>query len=148
MDKETRLALFVLVTAITVWRFARYMRFGLSRSSRPTSLGVAGGLVPRDFDRKRSVANSGSSAPVQSFLYPRLVGVVVATGLWVAMNVLLWCCLLELPPFRNLPPIPVGVAGIVANFYLVPLARRVGAHRRRRIDLTGGRVAPWRTDGS
>lgn len=148
MDKETRLALFVLVTAITVWRFARYMRFGLSRSSRPTNLGVAGGLVPRDFDRTPSVANSGSSAPVQSSLYARLVGVVVATGLWLAMNVLLWFCVLELPPFRNLPPIPVGVAGIVANFYLIPLTQRVGARLRRRIEEARGRAAAWPTNGT
>ena len=50
MDKETRLALLVLLIVIAAWRFARYMRFGLSRSRRPTSLGVAGGVVPQDSD--------------------------------------------------------------------------------------------------
>lgn len=42
MDKETRLALLVLIIAIAVWRFVRYMRFGLSRSRWSSSLGIAG----------------------------------------------------------------------------------------------------------
>ena len=126
MDKETRLALLVLVIAIAAWRFVRYMRFGLSRSRRPTSLGVAGGVVPQDSDGMAPVAASGSSVPAQSSLYARLVGILLAVGLWLAINALLWYCLLELPPFKSLPPVPVGVAGILANFYLIPLARRVG----------------------
>jgi len=117
MDKETRLGLLVLVIAIAAWRFARYMRFGLSRSRRPTNLGVAGGLVPQDADRTASVTDLGSSAPAQSSLDARVIGVIVAVGLWLAINALLWYCLLELPPFKDLPPIPVGVAGIFSNFY-------------------------------
>lgn len=148
MDKETRLALLILVIAIAAWRFARYMRFGLSRSRRPTNLGVAGGLVPQDADRTASVTDLGSSAPVQSSLYARLVGVIVAVGLWLAINALLWYCLLELPPFKDLPPIPVGVAGIFSNFYLIPLARRVGARSRRRIEEARAQTATWPTSGS
>jgi hypothetical protein len=148
MDKETRLVLLILVIAIAAWRFARYMRFGLSRSRRPTNLGVAGGLVPQDADRTASGTDPGSSAPVQSSLYARLLEVTVAVGLWLAINALLWYCLLELPPFKNLPPIPVGVAGIFANFYLIPLARRVGARSRRRIEEARARAAPWPTSGS
>jgi len=143
MDKETRLALLVLVVAIAAWRFARYMRFGLSRSRRPTSLGVAGGLVPQDSDRPTGA--QGSSAPAQSSLYAPIVGVVVAVGLWLAINALLWYCLLELPPFKSLPPVPVGVAGIFANFYLIPLARRVGARSRRRIEEARAGTTPWPT---
>lgn len=135
MDKETRLGILVLVIAITVWRFARYMRFGLSRSRRPTSLGVAGGVVPQDSDRGAPpVAAAGTSVPAQSSLYARFVGVLVAVGLWLAINALLWYCLLELPPFKSLPPVPVGVAGIFVNFYLIPLAQRTGGRARRRID--------------
>lgn len=132
MDKETRLALLILVVAIAVWRFVRYMRFGLSRTGRATSLGVAGGLVPQDADRMASVAAPSSSVPAQGSLYSRIVGILVAAALWLAVNALLWYCLLELPPFKSLPPVPVGVAGIFANFYLIPLARRVGARSRRR----------------
>lgn len=143
MDKETRLALLVLVVAIAAWRFARYMRFGLSRSRRPTSLGVAGGLVPQDSDRPTGAQDS--SAPAQSSIYARIVGVVVAVGLWLAINALLWYCLLELPPFKSLPPVPVGVAGIFTNFYLIPLARRVGARSRRRIEEVRAGTTPWPT---
>lgn len=141
MDKQTRVALLVLVVAIAVWRFARYMRFGLSRSGRPTSLGVAGGLVPQESDRPAEARDSPASA--QSSLYARVVGVLAAVGLWLATNAILWCCLLEVPPFKSLPPIPVGVAGIFANFYLIPLARRVGVRSRQRIDEARAGAAPW-----
>jgi len=142
MDKETRLALLVLLVAIAAWRFARYMRFGLSRSRRPTSLGVAGGLVPQDSVRPESAATPVASGPAQSSLYARVVGVLVAVGLWLVINALLWYCLLEVPPFKSLPPIPVGVAGIFANFYLIPLARKVGALRRRRIVEARAGIVP------
>lgn len=145
MDKETRLALLILVIAIAAWRFARYMRFGLSRTRRTTTLGIAGGLVPQDSDRTASVAVPGSSIPAQGSLYSRIVGVLMAIALWLAINALLWYCLLELPPFKSLPPVPVGVAGILANFYLIPLARRVGARSRRRIEEARAGTAPWPT---
>lgn len=134
MDKETRLAVLILVIAIAIWRIARYMRFGLSRSRRPTSLGVAGGLIPQDADRTASAADPSSPVSVQSFLYARIVGILVTVALCLVINALLWYCLLELPPLKSLPPVPVGVAGIFANFYLIPLARRVGARSRRRIE--------------
>lgn len=146
MDKETRLALLVLVVAIAAWRFSRYMRFGLSRTMRPTNLGVAGGLVPQDSDR--SAGAPDSSAPTQSSIHARIIEVLVAIGLWLAINALLWYCLLELPPFRNLPPIPVGVAGIFANFYLIPLARRAGVRSRRRIEQARAGTTPWPKSGS
>lgn len=136
MDKETRLALLVLLIAIAAWRFVRYMRFGLSRSRRPASLGVAGGLVPQDADGTASTPAPATSAP-QTSLHARAVGILAAAALWLAANAALWYCLLELPPFRNMPPVPVGVAGIFANFYLIPLARRVAARSQRRIAERG-----------
>lgn len=136
MDKETRLGLLILLIAIAAWRFARYMRAGLSRSKRPmsTGLGVAGGVVPQELDQPELVEASISSPSAQSSLYARIVGVLVAVGVWLSINALLWYCLLEVPPFKSLPPIPVGVAGIFANFYLIPLARRVGVRSRQRIE--------------
>lgn len=134
MDKEARLALVVLVAVIAAWRFARYMRAGLSRSKRPVNLGVAGGLVPGDSERTTSAAASNSLALSASPLYARFAEVVAAGGLWLVINALLWYCLLEVRPFKSLPPIPVGVAGIFANFYIISLARRAGARTRRRIE--------------
>jgi hypothetical protein len=148
VDKETRLALLVLVIAIAAWRFARYMRLGLSRTKRTTNLGVAGGLVPQDSDRTASISHPGSSSPAKSSLYGRVVGILMTVALWLAINALLWYGLLELPPFKRLPPIPVGVAGILANFYLIPLSRRVGARSRRRIEEARARAEPWPTSGS
>lgn len=142
MNKEARLALLILLIVIAAWRFARYMRAGLSRSKRPMSLGVAGGLVPQDSDTTVAVAVPNSSTSAQSSLYTRIVGVLVAVGLWLVINALLWYCLLEVPPFKSLPPIPVGVAGIFANFYLIPLARRVGLRSRRRIEEARSGTVP------
>jgi len=145
MDRETRLALLILVVAIAAWRFVRYMRLGLSRSRRPSNLGVAGGVVPQDSERTESVTAPGSSLPTRVSLSGRIVGVLVTVAFWLGINALLWYCLLELPPFKSLPPIPVGVAGIFANFYLIPLARKVGARSRRRIEEARAQNAPWPT---
>lgn len=142
MDKETRLALLILVSAIAAWRFARYMRLGLSRTKRTTNLGVAAGLVPPDYLRMVPVADSVSPAPAQSSLFARIVGVLVAIGLWLAINAFFWYCLLEVPPLKSLPPVPAGVAGIFANFYLIPLARRAGARSRRSIEEARAGTTP------
>jgi hypothetical protein len=76
-------------------------------------------------------------------MYVRTVGVLVAAGFWLAMNAVLWYCLLEVPPFKGLPPVPIGVAGILANFYLIPLARKLGVRTRQRIEQARTAAAPW-----
>ena len=143
MDRETRLGLLVLVIALGAWRFARYMRYGLSRSRGPANLGVAGGMVPQDTDPTVPAIAPGSSIPAQPSVYARAVGILVAAGLWLGMNALLWYCLLEVPPFKNLPPVPIGVAGIFVNFYLIPLARKTGMRARQRIEQARAAHAPW-----
>ena len=100
MDKETRLALLIVLVVIAGWRFARYMRAGLSRSQRTMNLGVAGGVVPQDADRPGSVVTLVSSGTAQSFLYARIVGVLVAVGVWLGINALLWYCVLEVHRLR------------------------------------------------
>lgn len=134
MDKEARLALLALLIVYAAWRFVRYMRAGLSRSRRPMNLGVAGGLVPQDSDRSESVAAPAATVLSKNSLYARGVGFLVAIALLLGINALLWYCLLEVSPFKSLPPIPVGVVGVFANFYLIPLARKMGLRSRRRID--------------
>jgi hypothetical protein len=51
--------------------------------------------------------------------------------------------LLEVPPFKSLPPVPIGVAGIFVNFYLIPLARKVAMRTRQRIGQARAVTAPW-----
>ena len=147
VDKETRLALFVLVMTIAAWRFARYMRLGLSRSRRATSLGVASG----DWSRGTRIGRLRPRThwhPLRVPSIPVLLESSWPSGLWLAINALLWYSLFELPPLRSLPPVPVGVVGIFANFYLIPLARRTGARSRRRIDEARARTESWPTSGS
>ncbi len=134
MDKQTRLALLVLVIAYAAWRFVRYMRLGLSRSRRPSNLGVAGGMVPQDSGRPPNLVPPPSGSAAQTPVFARIAGVIVAIGVWLAINALLWYCLLELPPLKSLPPVILGVAGIFANFYVIPLARRAGTRSRQRIE--------------
>lgn len=142
MEKETQVALLILVTTITVWRLSRYLRLGLSRSRRHRNLGVAGGWVPRDPDPTVPSAAPASSAPARSSLYARIVGMLMAAGAWIAINALLWYGLLEVPPFKDLPPILVGVAGIFANFYVIPLAQKAGIRIRQRIEEARVGTAP------
>lgn len=142
MDKYTRLALLVLVIAYAAWRFARYMRLGLSRSRRPMNLGVSGGVVPQDADRPPNLVPPPSESASQTSVVARIVGVIVAIGVWLAINAVLWYCLLELPLLKSLPPIILGVAGIFANFYLIPLARRAGMRSRQRIGEARAGVGP------
>lgn len=134
MDKQTRLILVILFVVLAVWRFARYMRLGLSRNKRAVNLGVAGGVVPRDLVPPPLIVPTPSGPVPQSSAYARIVGVLVAIGGWLAINVVLWYCLLELPPLKSLPPVLLGVAGIFANFYVIPLARRAGMRSRQRIE--------------
>ncbi len=134
MDRQTRLALVALVIAYAVWRFVRYMRLGLSRSRRPMNLGVSGGVVPQDADLPPNLVPPPSGPVARTSGFARIAGVLVAIGVWLAINAILWYCLLELPPLKNLPPILLGVTGIFANFYLIPLARKAGMRSRQHIE--------------
>lgn len=64
----------------------------------------------------------------------RVVGVIVTVAIWLAANAVLWFSLFELPILKRVPPIPLGVVGIFANFYLIPFAQSMGRQCRRRID--------------
>ena len=64
------------------------------------NLGVADGAVPQDADRPGSVVTLVSSGTAQSFLYARIVGVLVAVGVWLGINALLWYCVLEVHRLR------------------------------------------------
>jgi hypothetical protein len=129
VDRSDRLILLLLVVAVIAWRLYRLLRLGLSR--RSSALGIAGGWFPADTagaasPPSASIPGSGKSLP------GRIVGGVAAALIWISANLLIWAALFELPLMRNAPPIPLGVVWIVANFYLIPLARRIGAYCVRR----------------
>lgn len=133
--------------------------FYLSRSRRGASRDMCG-LVCLDPGGRRTwgplavgspgtltgpvpTAATAPSAPAQGSLYARIAGVLVSIGIWLAINALLCYCLLELPPLKKLPPVPLGVADILANFYLIPLARRTGMRCRRYIEGAHAGTASW-----
>jgi hypothetical protein len=94
----------------------RLMRLGMSR--RPSALGLAGGMFPAD-DVGATRSPAAVTAESRNSLPVKAVGGIVAA-------------LFEWPLLKNAPPIPLGVVWIVANFYLLPMARRIGGYCVRR----------------
>jgi hypothetical protein len=55
----------------------------------------------------------------------RLFGGLAACAFWVLCNALVIWVLFGLPLFQNAPPLILLVAVVLANLYLIPLARRL-----------------------
>jgi hypothetical protein len=129
MDRTIRLVVTLLLIAMVIWRLSRYMRFGVSRSR--TALGAAGGLVP--LAPQVTAAGESSTPPAPSSALARMAGILVAVAIWLAANVVIWFALFDLPILKRVPPIPLGIVGIFANFYLIPFAQSMGARCGRSI---------------
>src|SRR5262245_8878414 len=130
MDRWSRLLLILAFVAIAIWRLVRYMRLGLA--ARRTTLGVAGGWFPPTAEQPSVDANAPPPDATQSSFLTRQTELVVAVVAWLAANALIWFALFGLPLLENVPPVPRGVAGIFANFYVIPWAQNIG--RRCRTD--------------
>lgn len=125
MERSGRFIVLLLFLAIAAWRLYRLLR--LSKSRRASALGLAGGLIPAD----TAAGGDGVAAAVPGTkisLSGAVLAGVVAVLVWSGVNALIWAALLEVPWLKTAPPIPVGVVWIVANFYLIPMARRIGAY--------------------
>jgi hypothetical protein len=131
MDRAIRLLVALLLIAWVLWRLNRYIRLGLSRHRG--SLGAAGGIFPTSPEVSATVGDAVAPVTGNSTL-AWMMGVLVAVAIWLAANAVLWFGLLELPILKAVPPIPLGVVGILANFYLIPFAQSVGRRCRTRID--------------
>jgi hypothetical protein len=124
MGRLDRLILLLLVIAITGWRLTRYLRLGMAK--RRSALGVAGGWFPTSFEISSSVATDPVAPNRKTPLPVRLVVAAVGVAIWLVGNLLIWLFLLESPFLKNVPPMLLGIAGIFANFYLIPFARVTG----------------------
>jgi hypothetical protein len=131
MDRAIRLIVALLLIALVLWRLNRYIRLGVS--GQRASLGAAGGLFPITPEASAAVGDAVTPPAGRSTL-ARMTGVLVAVAIWLAANAVLWFGLLELPILKALPPIPLGIVGIFANFYLITFAQSVGRRCRTRID--------------
>jgi hypothetical protein len=117
--------------AIAAWRVSRYLK--LAMSGRRSSLGVAGGWFPASADPTSLPADSATPTLKTPF-HARAAEILVAALIWVAGNVVMGLCLLEVPPVSGMPPVPKGVAWIFGNFYLIPWARNIGRRCRRHFE--------------
>jgi len=138
VDRLSRLLLILAVVAIAVWRLVRYMRLGLA--ARRATLGAAGGWFPPVPEQASPDPNARSQDATKSSFLTRQTELPVAVAAWLAANALLWFALFGLPLLKNVPPVPLGVAGIFANFYLIPWAQNTGRLCRKYLESsrTGG----------
>jgi len=129
MDRWSRLLLILALVAIAIWRLVRYMRLGLA--ARRATLGAAGGWFPPAPEQSSLGANAPSPDNMKSSFLARQAELLIAVATWLAANAFLWFCLFGLPLLKNVPPVPLGVAGIFANFYLIPWAQNTGRRCRK-----------------
>ena len=132
MDRSTRLFLILIFVGIALWRLVRYVRIGMA--ARRATLGAAGGWFPPVLDHASVDANAPSPDATPSSFLARQTELLVTLVTWLAANALLWFCLFGLPFLKKVPPIPLGVAGIFANFYLIPWAQNTGRRCRKYVE--------------
>ena len=124
MDHPQRFIYLALVIAWSIFRVIRYARTATARRPRPAVPPSGGGLPP-----PLQAAATGSA---QSPLGPvetrsGLAGILAAAGVFIAGNVAIWPLLFLVPALEAVPQILRLIAGVLANFYLLYLARAVAA---------------------
>jgi hypothetical protein len=124
MDRSERLFLLLVFVAIAAWRLARFLRLGMGNTRSP--LGLAGGWIPSRPESAVPAVSTSTGPDLADCLPIRMAGLFVSIAIWLAGNLLIWFALLQLPFLRDMPPALLGMAGIFANFYLIPFARQAG----------------------
>jgi|SRR5579862_726269 len=147
MDRNSRLIMLFLVVALSLVRLVRYMRTATSRrpspaipstmgtiaaatSASPAAPAVATALEPAT----RSTPATMSPIDVPASAAGRFVGALAAALVLISGNVVIWTCLFAIPQLDEVPPLLRGLAGVLANFYLIHLARAAAARAKRVID--------------
>ena len=134
MDHYSRFIGLIFVIAWTIFRLVRYLRAGTSK--RPvTAVPASGAVMPQ-----ASAAPAPAAAPPASPIEPLAGGAGFRGGLAAVLVLLLgnaavWGCLFLLPQLAAVPVMPRLVIGVLANFYLLYLARAVAAWARRQSGL-------------
>ncbi len=129
LDKAVRVLVILALIAGVLFRMFRYFRYGLSK--RVISLPSSSGVMPPSPTAVQ--ANSQLPTPPESSKRPgRWRSGLIAAGVWVCTNIILWYLLFGLRALADVPVIWRLFAGVFANFYLFPLARRLGEKAARR----------------
>jgi hypothetical protein len=147
MDRNPRLVMLLLVVALSLVRLVRYMRTASSRRPSPAIPSAMGAIAaaspasPAAPVAATALEAATTSAPatmspieVPGSAAGRFVGGLAAALVLISGNVVIWTCLFGIPQLEEVPPLLRGLAGVLANFYLIHLARAAAARGKRLID--------------
>jgi hypothetical protein len=129
MDHNTRLIGLAFVVVWTLFRLLRYLKVGLSKRPSTAVPGSAGVLAQPVESAPPAPASASPIGPPDSRsggLAAGLAGLLV----WLAGNAVIWACLFLLPPLEQVSVMSRLVVGVLANFYLIYLARTAAARLR------------------
>jgi hypothetical protein len=129
MDHYSRLIGLVFVIAWTIFRLVRYLKAGSSRRP-PAAVPGSAGMLPRA-DAAASAATTVSPIEPARGGSGFLAGLAAVLVL-LAGNALVWACLFLVPQLDQIPVMLRLVIGVLANFYLLYLARIAAAAVRAR----------------
>jgi hypothetical protein len=122
VDRASRLLFVVLLLGFAAWRLIRYVKLGMGK--RPVGIASGAGMIVQATTPAADAAQT-APAPNPASRLTRLGGMLIAVAFWVLANLALALVLFGLPFLRDLPPIVLLVAIVLANFYLIPRARRL-----------------------
>jgi hypothetical protein len=146
MDRNSRLIMLFLVVALSLVRLVRYMRTASSRRPSPAIPSTMGTIAPATSASPApaaapalEVTTTSTPATMSPIDVPtsgagRFVGGLAAALVLISGNVVIWTCLFAIPQLDEVPPLLRGLAGVLANFYLIHLARAAAARAKRVID--------------
>jgi hypothetical protein len=137
MDRTARIILLLVFIALTAVRLVRNMRRATAKRPPAVNVPSAAGMgVPPPPAALTATASPIDAEPAagENDLAPWLIAALV----FVAGSAVLWLALFGWPVLGNFPPMGRLVAGVLASFYLLRLARAIGERASRR----GGQGPP------
>ncbi len=154
MERTVRLIFLAVFVALGIYRFIRSMKAAVSK--RPLSgIPGTGGIIaqearpaaavnPAPIDPTAPTGSGSIAGPGGPSGGNAAIARFAAAAVFVAGNAVIWLCLFGLAALETVPVIWRLFGGILANFYLIGLARAVGVRLRRgaRPELTGGNPFP------
>ncbi|HYM29555.1 MAG TPA: hypothetical protein VET66_15500 [Steroidobacteraceae bacterium] len=138
MDRYARLLFLAFFIASVVWRVVKGLQAGAA--ARPQrGIPAPGGPALPD-----TAAVAPSPPAVDPLAGPgadpaRLPAAAAAVAVWLAGNVLVWGALFGLPALAEVAELWRVLAGVLANLFLLQLAKAAAAAVRRRANPTAAR---------
>jgi hypothetical protein len=142
VDRYARLIMLMLVLAVTLVRLIRSMKAATAKRPAPAVAPAAGVIVQPPASAATAAPQPAPASTCVSPIEPetttggRLAAGLTTVAVWTAGNIAIWTGLFGLAALDGIPPLVRGVAGVLANFYLIHLARAAGARLRNRAPQT------------